>query len=131
MPREPGPIGAGAHVTLPLRFDAPAEATPLYHGQMADFGHGSREIGTAGPYTPDRACRMGVRHGVAVLSCQVEAKGKLSRCQLVTDSPRDYGFVLAAGIMAQRGELTAPTAPPSNGRFVPIVAEFDQAHGCG
>ncbi len=122
---------AGAHVTLPLRFDAPADASPVYHGQMADFGGWSRNTGTAGPYTPDRACRMGVRHGVAVLSCQVEGKGKLSQCQPVTDSPRDYGFMQAAWVMAQRGELTAPTAPASNGRFVPIVAEFDQAHGCG
>ncbi len=124
---------AGAHVTLPLRFDAPADASPVYHGQMANFGGWSRDTGTAGPYTPDRACRLGVRHGVAGLSCQVEAKGKLSWVP-AGDGPRPGDYAASCSRLGSwRDAANSPPRPlrAQQRPLQPIVAEFDQAHGCG
>jgi len=67
-----------------------------------------------GPYTPDRACRLGVARALVVMDCTAAPDGALSACGIVDERPRDMGFGVAATIMAQRKALTATPAPAAS-----------------
>jgi TonB family protein len=57
-------------------------------------------------YYPDRAARMGIT-GQVVLECVLSAKGELSDCFALSETPDDYGFAAAALRLALTGQLTA------------------------
>jgi hypothetical protein len=97
----------GAQLQIPIRLNLTADAPPPSGDvKVANFGAWTRAAGTAGPYTPERACRMGVPKGLAVIDCKVDLDGTLSACAVVADAPLDFGFGEAATKMAQRHVLT-------------------------
>jgi hypothetical protein len=100
----------GAQLLVPIRLNqgtAETSSPPLGDIKIVDFGEWTRKDGTAGPFTPDRACRMGVRKALAVIDCKVGLDGTLSACSVVDESPRDFGFGAAAIKMAQRHFMTS------------------------
>ena len=104
--REGRPVD-GAQLLIPIRLKLAADTPPpMGDIKIADFGDWTRKAGTAGPYTPDRACRVGVRKALAVIDCKVGLDGTLSACSVVADDPPDYGFGEAAIKMAQRHVMT-------------------------
>ncbi len=67
---------------------------------------GYAAFGPAGPYMPERAMRYAM-WGYAVLACHVGADLKLTDCDPVKESIRDFGFAEAALHMAQIGWVTS------------------------
>ena len=74
-----------------------------------------QRAGTEGPYTPDRACRMGVHSAGVVMDCKAAPDGALSDCSIVDERPRDMGFSQSVYVMAQRHVLMATPAPAETG----------------
>jgi hypothetical protein len=97
----------GARVIVPIKFDFGSASSPPSTGfKIASFGAGwTKRAGAAGPYTPERGCRMGVRNAVAVIDCTTGLDGTLSACTVVGESPSGFGFGEAAMKMAQRRAL--------------------------
>jgi hypothetical protein len=87
---------------------APAPSDFVIKGIDRDW---IRRAGTEGPYTPDRACRMGVRQAVVVMDCTARPDGALVGCLIVDETPRDMGFGASVMIMAGRHVLTATPLP--------------------
>lgn len=84
--------------------------------------------GSAGPYTPDSACRRGVS-GHAVLNCRIETDRVLKQCRIVSATPSGEAFGEAAARMAKvrailaAPEPGAPATEPKDGVliFVPFT----------
>ena len=101
------PLGALSATLVLLGFaDIPSAATEappsgLLAVAFANFHGFHSECGSAGPYTPEKACRMGV-HGVAVIDCRVDRDGTLGACSVVSETPTAFSFGVAALRMAER-----------------------------
>jgi hypothetical protein len=77
--------------------NGPPIAAPAYPKR-----HEFPELGGPGPYTPERAARMGLG-GVAVVECALAASGRLNKCTLVADGPIGLSYGDAALKMARVG----------------------------
>jgi hypothetical protein len=105
--RQGRPVG-GARLQIPIRLTLTADAVPPSgEVKVVNSGAWTPAQGTAGPYTPERACRMAVPKGLVVMDCKVGFDGALSACAVVADAPPDFGFGDAAMKMAQRHMLIA------------------------
>ena len=67
-----------------------------------------------GPYTPDRACRLGVTRALVVMDCTAAPDGALSECSIVSETPADMGFGMATYVLAQRKLLSATPSPAAD-----------------
>jgi hypothetical protein len=74
-----------------------------------------KRSGTEGPYTPDRACRLGVTKALVVADCTAAPDGALSACRIVQEQPSDDGFGQSVLAMAARRVLVATPVPPETG----------------
>ena len=117
-PWQDGKPIAGSKVRLPLYVDPPdAQSRPTFARQaifQTPFRWQGRPYlpdpavleGTAGPYFPDRALRMGV-DGSAVIECVLSANGELDDCVPVSESVPNFSFLDAAMRMAKEGAIKA------------------------
>lgn len=96
----------GGRFRLPIYIDAPDAASDPTLTRSAIFHVTKGWAGTAGPYFPDRALRMGV-NGSALIECVVSADGSLNDCIPKSESAPDFGFADAALQMARKGAITA------------------------
>gem|GEM_PF-2262454 len=62
-------------------------------------------------YVPERAERQSIS-GKAVLKCGIAVDGRLERCRVISETPRDFGFGEAALRLAPKFQ----TDPPSPGK---------------
>ncbi|HEX7886545.1 MAG TPA: energy transducer TonB, partial [Phenylobacterium sp.] len=81
-------------------------------------------------YYPDRASRMEVE-GRATLSCQVNARGTLESCSIVSEDPGDMGFGDAAMKMSKLFKMRPQTrdGQPVDGGTVRIPIRFSLPKG--
>ncbi len=75
----------------------------------------------AARYYPDRAERMGVE-GQATLRCRLAADGKVSGCEILSETPREQQFGMAAMKMAAAGlfQANATSRPAESHVVVPV-----------
>jgi len=86
--------------------------------------HDFPELGGPGPYTPERATRMGLG-GVAVIQCALALSGRLNKCTLIADGPTGLSYGDAALKMAGVGYMTAnPPEPFGDGDEVRVIVVF-------
>jgi hypothetical protein len=91
--------------------------------------HSFSELGPPGPYTPERATRLGLG-GVAIMQCALALTGKLDKCTLLADSPLGFSFGDAALKMAGDGYLKAkPPQVFSAGDQVRVIVIFPKPSG--
>ncbi len=106
--------------------EAPVPAAPTrYEVTFAPLKKAERtfaDIGPVGPYFPERAYRAG-RSGEATLRCRVGPSGTLERCTVLSDKPKDYGFGIAARIMADRKRIVA-VGSPNEGETILVRVPF-------
>jgi len=64
--------------------------------------------------------------GYAALHCQVDARGRLSRCQVIREAPEDHGFGPAAVSLAAKFRVAPPwsTAPHHAELWVDVPIRF-------
>jgi len=99
--------------------NGPPIAEPVYSKDNA-----YRELGPPGPYTPERAARMGLG-GLAVIQCALALSGRLNSCTLVAEGPLDMAYGAAALKMASAGYLRAtPPEPFHDGDEVRVIVVF-------
>jgi TonB family protein len=107
--------------------DAPEHPAIVYGEVKFKTDPAYADLGSAGPYYPERAQRMGIR-GYAVLGCHIADNLNLSDCTVLVEKPMNVGFGLAALMMARRSWMTAarPDAeqPHTTDGWVPIVVRF-------
>lgn len=86
-------------------------------------GVGDSRAGPAGPYEPDRAMRQAV-NGVAVIACKVKPDRDLYACKVVSETPRDYGFGVAATNLAEEHAIRAPALANNAAWTAGMIVQF-------
>jgi hypothetical protein len=104
-----GAATAGVRVRIPLRFLPPEPALREVRFPKPP-SRGSEKFGPVGPYYPVQAGRRG---GEVIIDCSVAAGGRLRKCRVVEEAPRNIDFGHAAVRMAEVGWIVA--APKANG----------------
>jgi len=81
---------------------APPEREPIFKTGPSEY----RYLGGPGPFYPERAERMRLG-GEVVADCRVSAKGELSDCAIVSETPAEAGFSEAVRAMAAKHWMKA------------------------
>lgn len=115
---KPDKDAAGAIVgpvkSLSVGFEAYA---PVIFKKTAAYA----ALGEPGPFFPERELRTHVS-GYAILECDSDAKGVLTRCVVTDQSPPTSAFGLAAEKMAETRWMTAA---PGSGDHVLVRVDFN------
>jgi TonB family protein len=119
-------LWAAAAAILVQAPAADSTARPVYDAVFAPLKRSEAqyaELGPVGPYYPDRAARNG-KGGGAVLDCEVQENGRLTKCRAVGEKPSGWGFEEAAMVMAKRGRISVSVDAPV-GQVVHVRVLFD------
>ena len=92
-------IALAAQTSTAAGQDTPPLREPIF-GKCGSYCN----LGPAGPYTPERAARMGVS-GYAVIECRVVASGRLKGCGVIEVQPAGMAFEHGALQMAEKKYL--------------------------
>ena len=122
----------GSKVRIPVYVNSADAAHDPSLTRQAIFHVPVGYQGTAGPYFPDRALRMGV-NGSAMLECVLSADGDLDDCVPVAESTPNMAFAIASLIMATRRAIKATPRSvdgrPVDGEVVFVVVPFTANSG--
>jgi TonB family protein len=91
-----------AQEAAPAASEAVVERKARFKRAGSDVEH----LGPTGQYYPMKAWKIGIE-GSAVILCTAGARGALTDCALVSETPKAYGFGAAALAMAAEGWMSA------------------------
>src|SRR4051812_162263 len=101
-------------IALAMLASEPAAVAPLgveppvYEAEFAPLRRSERQyagLGPAGPFYPEAAARAR-KNGEAVLQCVAIDGGALKQCRVMSDTPRDLNFGVAARVMSERKRIS-------------------------
>jgi hypothetical protein len=103
----------------------PAAEAPTYEVTFAPLPRFERRwshLGPVGPFFPDKALRA-KQGGEAILRCRVGAAQVLDQCEIVSDTPRGFGFAYAAVRLAEERRIRA-FGEPGEGQSIRVRVPF-------